>query len=332
MTEKQIEQLKGFVLRPKSFLLFIFMRYISFLIKDDRSYLRILYRLKMGEKLDLEHPKTFQEKLQWLKLYNRRPEYTKMVDKYEAKKYVASIIGEEHIIPTYGVWDNFDEIDFSKLPDKFVLKCTHDSGRVIICKDKTTFDIGYARKRINKALRTNYFLRGREWPYKNVKPRIIAEAFMEEKDQSILLKDFEVYSGNSVKPEMTGNEELTDYKFFCFDGEPFMMYVSHDRAENPTTDFFDMNYQRLPIRMKDPNSEELPEKPAEFDEMKELARKLSEGHPHLRVDFYVINHQIYFGELTFYHNMGFTKVKPEEWNSKLGDMITIRYADGRRGG
>lgn len=324
MTDKQKKIVKEWLTNPKSFILFVYSRFVTRFIKDDERYLRIFWWLKFGEGLNLENPQTYQEKLQWLKLHNRRPEYSKMVDKYEAKKYVADIIGEEHIIPTLGVWDTFDDIDFSKLPDKFVMKCTHDSGRVVICKDKSNFDIAAARKRINKALRTNYYLRGREWPYKNVKPRIIAEQFMEENENEFIpLHDFPVYDRKDQKPEIEDGDALTDYKFFCFDGEPFMMYVSHDRAEHATTDFFDMNYNHLPIRMKDPNSETLPERPADFEEMKQLARTLAKGHPHLRVDFYVINHKIYFGELTFFHNMGFTLVKPAEWNDKLGNMITL---------
>lgn len=271
----------------------------------DEPYLKLMYRLRMGKRLDLKKPKSYNEKLQWLKLHDRKPEYTRMVDKYEAKKYVASIIGEEYIIPTLGVWDRFEDIDFDALPDQFVLKCTHDSGGLVICRDKSKLDLEAARKKINTSLKTNFYWVGREWPYKNVKPRIIAEAYLQDE---------------------TGEKNcLTDYKVFCFNGVPRVMYVSKDKDEEPHTDFFDMDFHRLPIRMRDPNSEILPEKPQQFEKMKELAARLSNGLPHLRVDFYEVKGQLYLGELTFYHSSGFREVKPEEWNRKLGDWIQTDY-------
>ena len=225
-----------------------------------------------------------------------------MVDKYEAKKYVAEKIGEQYIIPTLGVWDDPDDIDFDSLPDKFVLKCTHNSGLgMAICKDKSTLDIASVKKELRKGLKQNYFATQREWPYKNVKPRIIAEKFMVDGE----------------------NECLTDYKFFCFGGEPKFMYRSMDKAKDPRTDFFDMDYNRLNMRMRDPNSDSIPQKPENFEKMKELSRILSAGIPHLRVDFYEIGGKIYFGELTFYHCGGFAKIYPEEWMITLGDWINI---------
>ena len=251
--------------------------------------------------MDIDNPTTFNEKLQWLKLHDRKPEYTQMVDKYEAKKYVAEKIGEQYIIPTLGVWDKFDEIDFDSLPNQFVLKCTHDSGGLVVCRDKSKLDFDLVKKKISKSLKQNYFWRGREWPYKNVKPRIIAEKYMEDGE----------------------NECLTDYKFFCFGGEPKFMYRSMDKAKDPRTDFFDMDYNRLNMRMRDPNSDIIQQKPENFEKMKELSRILSVGIPHLRVDFYEIGGKIYFGELTFYHCGGFAKVYPEEWMNILGDWITL---------
>ena len=274
----------------------IVLDYLSPLI-SDKLYLKLFHRLYLGYKLDLEHPKTYQEKLQWLKLYNRVPEYTIMADKVKAKEWVANKIGWEYIIPTIGVWNTPNEIDFEALPDKFVLKCNHNSGLgMCICKDKSKLNIEDVKAELWKGVKQNYFLHAREWPYKDIPRRIFAEKFMTD--------------GN--------NADLTDYKFFCFGGAPFMMYVSQDNAKNTTTDFFDMNYNRLPIRMKEPDK---------FEEMKCLARILSKGIPHVRVDFYVINNCIYFGEMTFFHNAASTKVYPNEWNYKLGDMIKLPFEE-----
>lgn len=267
---------------------------------SDEKYLKQKYKKIFGKELDLENPQTFSEKLQWLKLYNRNPEYTKMVDKYEAKKYVASIIGEEYIVPTYGVWNKFSEIDFDSLPNQFVLKTTHDSGGVVICKDKAKFDYKAAKKKLTKSLKRNYYWLGREWPYKNVKPRIIAEKYLED-----------------------DGDALTDYKFFCFSGKPQLMYISKDKSENPGTDFFDMDFKNLSIKMRDENSKKLPSKPEKFYMMQNFAEKLSYVAPHLRVDFFCIDNVIFVGELTFFHMSGFQKISPEEWDYKLGEMIKL---------
>ena len=273
-------------------------------LKADAGYLKLLYKYKMKKPLDLEHPTTFNEKLQWLKLYDRRPEYTTMVDKYDVKNYVASIIGEEYVIKTLGVWDKFEDIDFDSLPDRFVLKCTHDSGGIVICRDKSVFDKKKAEKIIKHSLRRRYYFGGREWPYKNVPPRIIAEEYLEDCN--------------------AGSERvLTDYKFFCFGGKPEFMYISDDKGSDPHTDFFDMNYNRLDMRLRDPNSETPPEKPICFEKMKELSAILSEGIPHLRVDFYQVNGRVYVGELTFFHCGGFVPFSPDSWNTVIGDMIDL---------
>ena len=277
-------------------------------IKDDR-YLQILFRTKMKRPLNLDNPQTFNEKLQWLKLHDRKPIYTVMVDKYTAKKYVAKKIGKEYIIPTLGVWDRFDDIDFDMLPNQFVLKCTHDSGGLVICRDKSKFDKKLARKKITASLKRNYYYFGREWPYKNIKPRIIAEKYMQNNSE----------------------ENLTDYKFFCFNGEPRIMYISKDNSQNPTTDFFDMNYNLLNIRMKDPNSEQPPEKPEQFDKMIGLAKIISQNIPHLRVDFYIVKGSIFVGELTFFHNSGFTPIRPYKWDLKLGKWIDLNMENNTIG-
>ena len=266
----------------------------------DEEYLRKKYRVVVGKDIDLSNPITYTEKLQWLKLHNRVAEYTNLVDKYEAKRIAGELIGEKYIVPCYGVFASFDEIDFDSLPNQFVIKATHDGG-AIVCRDKSKFDIDKAKKQIEKRLGMNYYYQSREWPYLNVKPRILIEKYLED----------------------TVGDALTDYKFFCFDGEPKIMYISKDRGKNPRTDFFDMDFNHLPIRMKDPNAEITPTKPFQFDTMVELAKTLSKNIPHVRVDFYLINNCIYFGEYTFFHNGGFFKINPEEWNVKLGEWIDL---------
>lgn len=271
------------------------------IIKNDELYLRWLWRVKIGTKLNLKEPKTFNEKLQWLKLYDRNPKYTTLVDKYAVKEYVSALIGEEHIIPTIGVWNTAEEIDFNILPARFVLKPTGDSGGRIICRDKSAIDISKVKTELTNLQKRDYFWNNREWPYKNVPKRILAEQYMEE----------------------AGSECLTDYKWFCFNGEPKVLYISKDAADDPHTDFFDMQFNRLPIRMKDPNSIIPPSKPAQFEEMKEMAKILSRSLPEIRVDFYVINCKVYFGELTFFHNSGLTKISPDEWDLKMGEWISL---------
>lgn len=268
----------------------------------DDKYLKKLFKAHFRKELDLKNPVTFNEKLQWLKLYNRKPEYTIMVDKYKVREYIAQTLGEEYLIPLLGVWDDPDEIDFDALPDQFVLKCNHNSGLgMCICKDKSKLDIPKVKAELRKGLKQDYYLTGREWPYKNVPRKIICEKFMSD----------------GIK------EDLQDYKFFCFNGAPKFMYISNDYSENATTDFFDMDFNHLEMRMKDPNSRVLPQKPHLFDEMKEIAEKLSRGIPFVRVDLYLVGNRIYFGELTFFHNAGFSAIYPEHWGGILGDWIEL---------
>ena len=278
--------------------------YITARFIPDKLYLKLLFRNKMGYWMDFDHPQTFNEKLQWLKLYNRKPEYSKMVDKYEAKNYVADLIGDEYIIPTLGVWDSVNDIDFNSLPNQFVLKCTHDSGGVVICKDKNQLNIGAAKRKLQKGLNTDYYPTSREWPYKNVKPRIIAEQYMEDES----------------------GYELKDYKWFCFDGEPKALFIATDRSkedEETKFDFFDTEFNHLPFTNGHPNASRPIAKPKGFEQMKSLAAILSKGHPHLRVDFYDINGHIYFGELTFYHNGGIVKFEPKEWDYIFGSWMKL---------
>lgn len=273
-------------------------------LMPDRLYLKLSFRRKMGKKLDLVNPKTFNEKVQWLKLYDRKPEYTTMVDKYEVKEYVANAIGREYIIPTLGVWNSFDDIDFDSLPNQFVLKCTHDSGGLVIVKDKNHFDKDAAKQKIIRSLHNDYYKRGREWPYKNVKRRIIAEKYMEDSE----------------------TKELRDYKFFAFDGEVKALFIATDRQkqdEDTKFDFYDTNFNHLDIRHGHPNSTATINKPIQFEKMKELASILSKGIPEVRVDFYEVDGKVYFGELTFSHHNGMVPFEPEEWDAVFGSWITL---------
>lgn len=277
-------------------------RKLSKYISDDRRYLKLEYFLEMKKRLNLDNPETFNEKLQWMKLYDRNPLYTSLVDKAAVKDYVASVMGKDDIIiPTLGVWNSFDEIDFDGLPGQFVLKTTHDSGGVVICLDKRTFDLEAARRKLEKSLTHNYYLEHREWPYKDVRPRIIAEKFMV--DESGI--------------------ELKDYKFFCFDGEPKMLFIATDRPFDTRFDFFDIQFHHLPFTQGHPNAERPIAKPDNFERMIEIARRLSKGFSQVRVDLYNVNGKIYFGELTFAHFSGNVPFKPSEWDRKIGEWWTL---------
>ncbi len=271
---------------------------------NDEKFLKKKYYLRTGKELDLDSPRTFNEKLQWLKLYDRKDIYTTMVDKCEAKKYVANIIGEEYIIPTIGIYNKFDEIDFNKLPNQFVIKCTHDSGGLVICKDRTKLDIDEVKKKINKCLKKNYYYSGREWPYKNVKPRIIIEKYIEDKN----------------------SKTMRDYKFFCFNGKPEIMYLSEGLEDHKTArmSFYDMNMKLSDCRRSDYEPlDYVPKKPKNFEKMKKFSAILSKNIPHLRVDWYEINGKLYFGELTFTTCAGMIPFADDKWDKKLGDMIDL---------
>ena len=291
-------------LTSPSFACLAILHKLSPLIKSDELYLKIVYWLSMGKRLNLKNPKTFNEKLQWLKLYNRKPEYTIMVDKVKAKEYVAKIIGKEHIIPTLGVWDDPDEIDFDALPNQFVLKCNHNSGMgMCICRNKSKLDIAKVKRELRKGLRQDYYMTNREWPYKNVPRKIMAEKFMQD--------------GN--KPD------LKDYKFFCFNGEPkYMLLVSGRQAGKKIFDYFDLNWNHLPVHdVGCPGAERLPAKPDNFEEMIFIAKKLSKGMTHVRVDLYNINCKIFFGELTFFDGSGLSVYDPREWDFKFGQFLKL---------
>ena len=274
---------------------------LSRFISNDRLYIKLSFLSGMRRLPDLEHPKTYNEKLQWLKLNDIHDEYTQLVDKYEVKKYVSKIVGEDVIIPTLGVWDSFDEIDFSKLPGQFVLKTTHDSGGVVIVKDKGKMDMKAAKKKLDRCLRHNSFYNYREYPYKKVKPRIIAEKYMVDE------------SGT----------ELKDYKFFCFNGEVKFLFVATDRPFDTRFDFFDIDFNHLPVKQGHPWATKEIKKPKGFDEMIRIATALSQGFPHVRVDLYNINGKTYFGELTFFHFSGNVPFEPAEWDEKIGKMLVL---------
>ncbi len=273
-------------------------------IVDDAEYVGRQYRYYTGRDLDLGVPETFNEKIQWLKLYDRRGSYTQMVDKHEAKRYVAREAGEEYTVPTLGVFQSFDEIDFGRLPDQFVLKCTHDSGSVVACREKSRFDRAGAKRVLEPALERNYYWRHREWPYKNVRPRIIAEKYLEEP-----------------------GGELKDYKFFCFDGKAELIQVDFDRFSGHKRNLYTTDWEYVDAVIKYPNS---PEKkiarPQKLGEMVRLAEKLSRGIPHVRVDLYCVGRQIYFGEFTFHHGGGYEEFTPGSLGYRLGSRIPLNPA------
>lgn len=275
-------------------------------IIPDSLYIRFAYFALMQRKLNLNAPVTFDEKLNWMKLYDRNPLYTILVDKYAVKEWVAERIGEKYVIPTLGVWDKFDDIEFNKLPDQFVLKCTHDSGGLAICKDKESFNLDEARKKIMKSLKEKYYYEYREWPYKNVTPRIIAEKYMEDSRDC----------------------ELRDYKFYTFNGEPkfLLLATNRQKLDKPLCfDYFDMEFNHLPLtnHWHPNNSDDPPHKPLHFKEMQSLVKRLAEGFPQVRVDFYEVNGDVFFGEMTFFDQGGFLKLHPDSWEKEWGSLITL---------
>lgn len=268
---------------------------------SDEKFLKWMFYFRVSRILNLKHPTAYNDKLQWLKLNYRRRIMTDLVDKYKVKEYVKELIGDEYIIPTLGIYDSVNAIDFDSLPNQFVLKCTHDSGGIIVCKDKTVLDIDKAKKKIAWALNRTYYYENREWPYKNVKRAIIAEKYMEDES----------------------GYELKDYKFFCFDGKPSFLFVATDRPIDTRFDFFDLKWNHLPFKQGHPNAARQIPYPKNFEKMIELASKLSKGFPHVRVDLYNCNGKIYFGEMTFYHYSGMVPFEPSEWDEKFGEMLQL---------
>ena len=271
---------------------------------SDESYMKLNYWASMKKRLNLKNPETFNEKMQWLLLNYRNPYYSRLVDKYEVKAIVSEIIGSQYVIPTYCVWDSIDDVDITQLPECFVLKCTHDSGSVVICKDKSKFDFDAAKKKLTRCMNENFYRFGREWYYKDIKPRIIAEKYMEDNKWG----------------------ELRDYKFFTFNGIAKLMFVACDRftdSKETTFDFFDMDYNHLPVQHLHPNATKVPEKPINFELMRVLAEKLSVGIPQVRIDFYEVNGSVFFGEYTFSNSGAAVPFEPEAWDKTIGDWIEL---------
>ena len=282
-------------------ILFRLVQKFNFLF-NDKIYLKIIYFLGMGRKLNLSNPKRFSEKIQWLKLYNRKSLYTQMVDKVEVKKYVSSAIGTEYIVPTIKVWDKIDDINVDSLPEKFVLKTTGGGGScgVVICRNKSCFDLNQAKTTLNKSFKDNIYRRYREWPYKNVSNRIIAE-------------------------ELLDYETLFDYKFFCFNGVPKYCQVISGRDEVMSIDFFDKewNHQNFHEPREYPFAKRTIPKPKNFSLMLDLAKKLANGIPFVRIDFYNIEGRIYFGEITFFPTSGLGGFEPDEYDLKWGELLHL---------
>ena len=269
----------------------------------DRIYLQIVYFKHFRRFINFNNPKTFNEKIQWLKLNYRNEEDTKLVDKYRVKQYITKLIGEEYVIPTLGVWKNVDDIDFKSLPEKFVLKCNNDSGGIVICKNKKDFDEAKAKSFLKERLKNNGYWYGREWPYKNVKPCIIAEKYMED----------------SI------SKDIKDYKFFCFNGSMEFFDIDIDRFIEHRANYYDRNGNFLPFGKTycPPDYTKKIEMPKNLDKMIELAETISHNTVLSRIDFYEIDGQVYFGEITFYPGSGFSPFTDEKWDYKLGDMIDL---------
>jgi len=284
----------------------------------DKLYLTLLYRLEMGHWIDWKNPKTFTEKIQWLKIYNRKPEYTTMVDKYAVKQYVADRIGDEYIIPTLGVWDKTDDIDWDSLPEQFVLKTTHGggSGGVVICQDKSKLDKSAAVTKLNESMRSDIYSNLREWPYKNVPKRIIAEKFMAPEKSSVS----EDFLDNEER-----YDELKDYKFFCFNGKVRFFKVDFGRFVEHHANYYDPDGKLLDFGEADfaPVPNEKVELPENLKEMVKLAEQLSKDEPFLRVDLYNVRGKIYFGELTFYPASGMGMWTNEDVDDLIGSYLNL---------
>lgn len=287
----------GYLRRMKESILFILSK-----IESDETYIKRRYKRLMGKDLNLDHPITYNEKLNWIKLYDHNPLYTALADKLAVREYVKNRIGEEYLVPLLGIWNKVEEIDFEGLPDQFVLKCTHDSESVVICKSKKDLNIEQTKKKLRKAIKTNFYYYSREWVYKNIPRKIIAEKYLEDPI----------------------DKELRDYKFFCFGGIPKAMFIATDRCIHKTKfDFYDMDFNHLDIVQHYPNSDKPVRKPEAFEQMKMLAAKLSQGLRHVRVDFYEVNGKVYFGEITFFHHGGTTPFVPEKWDYTFGEWLNI---------
>lgn len=296
----------GFLYNHRYFFANKFQHYCKWL--PDGAYLRLLFRIKMGCWPHLRNPQTFNEKLQWLKLHDHRPIYTTMVDKLKVKEYVANTIGAEYVVPTIASWRTAEEIDWEALPQRFVLKCTHDSGGLVICTEKSSLDKKAASEKLRQCLQNDFYKAAREWPYKDVERRIIAEEYIESPDG-----------------------DLKDYKFFCFDGKVRALFVASDRntpGEETKFDFFDADYNHLPFTNGHPNAAQIPARPHNFELMKQLAARLSKDIPEVRIDLYEVGNRVLFGEMTFFHHSGLEPFTPEEWDYTFGSWVNLDLAKG----
>lgn len=275
-------------------------------IMPDKWFLQIVYYRVFNRKLDLKAPKYYSEKLQWMKLYDRNPLYTYVVDKDSAKEYISNLIGDEYIIPTIGKWKSAEEIDFDALPNQFVLKCTHDCGGIVIVKDKRNIDKESIMNKLNSRLNRNYYLKEREWPYKNIVPQIIAENYIDESGELNL-------------------GILNDYKFYCFEGKIDCVMVCLERYKHahPIFVFYDLNWNRLYYLKEEPNEQYSVCKPDNFDKMIEIVTKISSCFKCVRVDLYNVNGKILFGELTFFNQGGFDIDISEETDKYWGSLFSI---------
>lgn len=280
--------------------IFLKLDQLKIITLSDEKFIKWCYEYRIGKKLNLDNPKTFNEKIQWLKINDRKDLYTKLVDKYEVKKYLEKKIGKEYVIPLLGAWNSFDEINFNELPEKFVLKTTHDSGGIVIVKDKNKINLKEIKKILNKSLKRDYYRMWREWQYKNVPRRIIAEEYMEV------------------------DGELKDYKLFCFNGVPKICLVCSNRFIKLKKTWFDENWNKLNIKEGNHDNEEFLEKPQSYELMKKISSRIANNSTFMRVDFYEIGGRPYVGEITFHPNGGYEQFKPEKWNKLFGDMIDLK--------
>ena len=276
---------------------------IAHKVVSNEAMSKLYFKIVLHKKLNLDNPQTFNEKIQWMKLYDHDPRYPDLIDKLKVKNWVKEIIGEEHVIPTYAVFDNPDKITLDGLPEQFVLKCNHDSGGLVICKDKSTFDLDSAKKVLWKSFSRNFYDEYREWPYNEIEKKVFAEAFISD----------------------PGSDDLPDYKFFTFHGVPHYMFIAMGRQSSGEVqfDFFDMQGNRLNVKNVHPNHPGAVRLPSTFETMKELARKLASGFKQVRVDFYEANGICYFGEMTFFHGAGFMVFDPHSFDKEMGSLWTI---------
>lgn len=296
-----MKPLINYIREPQLLIIALLRDYGSWI--PDKLYLQMQYRLETGRRLNLDNPQVYGEKIQWLKLYNRRPEYTMMVDKLAAKDYVASLIGSQYVIPTIGVWDRPEEINFDELPQQFVLKTTHGGGScgVVICKDKSTFNIDDAIIRLKTAMKQKIYIGAREWVYKSVRRRIFAEQYMSD-----------------------SNGELNDYKIFTFNGEPKIIELDYNRFKGHQRNLYDFSWNKINVTIEYPSDpQKVFRKPEVLNELYELSKRLSTGIPHVRTDFYIVNNHIYFGELTFYPDSGYGKISSDELDLQMGAWINL---------